>query len=396
MADGAPQPRKGAAGAHPEATAPTSAPANGPDRGRILGVLVTVALTVGALTLSGVAIAVLWPEPTLHGTVYDASDGALMPGATVQLACTQPRFTLEATTGPDGRYELSLPARNPGASACANGTLTAIMPSQGTGAEADAYMATVLPLAAQPLVGAVQQDLGLSQARPIELRGRVFDAATGELVSGARMAAPFQDLAGSDRTARNQTHDEALDGRGDNYVLRLRQDMPEYVIVTVDARPGYPMQAKQVRLTPEARAGTQTIHLDFALSNASSPIVLLEPGLVHLGNNVYTGSANSQFQLRANGTQRTWTFDIDAKQAERGGALKFLAKGVQMPMNVTFGNQSLGTMCCSPGDGSFGWLRIDVPPTVLRAGLNRLTLTTGYTFEEHDDVELTQVLLEFP
>lgn len=120
------------------------------------------------------------------------------------------------------------------------------------------------------------------------------------------------------------------------------------------------------------------------------------PSLHHLGNGKFSGSVNSQFQMNVEGTAYAKEFTLSAQQATATEAsITMLIKGIDQNCKDTLdiNGSRVGYLPSSPSSGSFGTARVTIPMSLLKAGVNKLTITATYCTSDIDDFEFTNGIM---
>lgn len=215
--------------------------------------------------------------------------------------------------------------------------------------------------------------------RPIGvIRGVVRDSSSSEPIAGASVRLELPD-------APAVLSESGRDGR---YEL-LVPDVPEFFAIAA-AHPEYAPASENVAA---ADLRGRVHQLDLRLDPKATNVVSLEefPQVHHLGNDRWEGRINSKFQKRSEGLLYRATFSLSAAQlADRGprAALTLLARGVQCPHEVVINGTLLDRhIDHSPGDGSFGPVRVAFDAGLLRAGENTLEIRDVECTGDWDDFE---------
>ena len=214
------------------------------------------------------------------------------------------------------------------------------------------------------------------------LAGLVTDADTGKPLAGAMILIDQADQP--DLSASTQA--------SGNYRLGLTE-LPDNVAVTV-VRPGYLPESRNLRA---ADVRGKSSRLNFALRPATESVIPVEeaPEVHHLGNNVFAGEINSQFQRKAEGTVVSARFPITKEQLQgkhAAATVTMLVKGMQCkPILRVNGVVLTQPNTISPGDGSFGTFMVRFNPSLLFVGNNHISVQTTESDGDLDDFEFVNV-----
>ena len=149
--------------------------------------------------------------------------------------------------------------------------------------------------------------------------------------------------------------------------------VPAHVAVSASNK-GYTPEAKNVS-ADSLRRGARAV---FLLTPERLEVVVLEPDpqVHHLGNDEFSGSINSQFQMASEGLVYSRRFVLEENQvapAIKRAEIRVLAKGCQTRNEIRVNGRLVERrMTGSPGDGSFGEIRARFPVKWLRAGRNTI------------------------
>lgn len=178
------------------------------------------------------------------------------------------------------------------------------------------------------------------------------------------------------------------DGDG-HYALTIpRATTPDIVLVTA-THPGYSADIEPV----DTRTGDEIV--DFYLYSESPNLIAVSDALIHLGDNNYSGSINSQFQTPAIGFTAQITFQVSDENLSYDTArLSMLVKGAQHRNKLFINDVEVGQMVDSPSDGGYGSQSWEFWRGVLVPGRNVLRVESvvdpGNT-SDHDDFEFSEV-----
>jgi len=217
------------------------------------------------------------------------------------------------------------------------------------------------------------------------IQGVVTDATTNEPLEGAQITLDLPDREAL--TTRS-----GVDGR---YVISA-PEMPEFFALSASKRGYSPLSAAaSVR---ELRGRTMT--RNFALAPLSESVIAVEevPEVHHLGNNLFEGRINSQFQSEAEGTLYSATFTMRRSQLPPNfsrAEVRLLVKGAQARNRIRInGNLLRQRMNESPSDGSYGEFAAPVPIEWLRQGANEISIEAVNDTGDIDDFEFINVRIE--
>jgi len=135
--------------------------------------------------------------------------------------------------------------------------------------------------------------------------------------------------------------------------------------------------------------------------NAPSIVRLRSVALNHLGNDNYSGSANSQFQLPSVGLEKSFSYNLPATPSIMP-RLQVYARGIQHPVKIYSNGVLTGTLNNSSSNGDLSLY--DFPlygnaSAIYHSGSNVLTIKTGATGNSNDpwdDIEFCGLMLYYP
>jgi len=232
----------------------------------------------------------------------------------------------------------------------------------------------------------------------MQVKGQITDKDTGKLVEGAIIKVAYQDENGLDKSIVANSGASSIDSDGNNYLMYLPYYLPENVVIGVNSK-GYIPASKNAVVDASLEQENKYRWINFALIPISDKVIVIDNQLHHLGDNYYTGSLNSQFQMSAEGLQYSKSFTVDESQLEYSTALlKITNKGAGLSNQITLNGQSIGSLCCSPYDGSYETLQWTVDMNILKQGSNQITINSAINPDDssdHDDFEFTDIMIEF-
>jgi len=124
---------------------------------------------------------------------------------------------------------------------------------------------------------------------------------------------------------------------------------------------------------------------------------LEEPSLHHLGDGIYSGSANSQLQIPSEGSEISFQFYL-LEVSPHGPNIRLYAKGVQYPAKIFFNNFQVAALNPSPSNGDY--LEYDfkspfIVSSYLQLGLNTFTIRAADSpsTDLYDDFEFCCLII---
>ncbi len=232
----------------------------------------------------------------------------------------------------------------------------------------------------------------------MEIRGKITDKDTGELVVGAVVKVAYQDEGKRDSSIVAYSQDSPVDSNGNNYIMYLPYYLPSNVLVSVDGGKKYLPTSKNTKIDPSLEQDGMYRIINFILTPTSGNVIVVDDQLHHLGDDSYTGSVNSQFQLSTEGSRYGKSFIVDAGQLDSSQAiLRITSKGAQNSNKIALNGQNIGSLCCSPEDGSFGTLEWTFDAKILKEGANSFTInsvSSGQSGTDIDDFEFNDIIIE--
>lgn len=251
-------------------------------------------------------------------------------------------------------------------------TPTTPLPAAATDPTADRGIRRRAPLPAEELV----------EPTTGTVFGTVTDAATGRGLAGTVIR--FDRDRGTPVVTRT-------DARG-NYELAL-PDTPDSFALTITRAEYLPvarnLSAREVR--------GKSRRVDITLSPLSGNVIALEdrPEVHHLGNDQFEGSANSRFQRRTEGAERTFRFNVTEAQLRSPAseaAVTLMAKGIQCAPDLRLNGRKLDTLRqFSPDDGTYGTVVWPFDLRWLTPGQNTLIIRATDCNDDLDDFEFVNV-----
>lgn len=219
--------------------------------------------------------------------------------------------------------------------------------------------------------------------------GTVTDQGTDAPISNANVSLELVDAS----TGTNPVLLTSTDTEGTFTLIAEDRLLPDSFVIVVTA-PGY--QPSATSLT------TSDVDLQavLALPVQSDEFIVVEPapGVHHLGDGVFSGSVNSQFQRTTEGPTLARNFNLTADQAAAQSlTLYWLAKGIQNSNTISINGTVVGVTPNTNTDGSYTEQEIELATDgVLIEGANEVhidSVLTGLNASDIDDFEF--VILGF-
>lgn len=248
-----------------------------------------------------------------------------------------------------------------------------------------------------PIILPTSTTVKTEQQTGMQVRGKITDKDTGNLVEGATVKVAYQDESEVDKSIVVYSEGSSIDSKGNNYLMYIPYYLPENIIISVNSGNSYLPMSKNVVVDASLEQEGKYRWVDFALIPTSDNVIVVDDQLHHLGDDSYTGYVNSQFQLSTEGTRYSKVFTMDRNQLKYSKAiLKITNKGAQESNQITLNGQNIGMLCCSPGDGSFAMLMWEFDTSVLEEGFNQITINSAYDQYDYDydDFEFTDIMIE--
>jgi hypothetical protein len=218
------------------------------------------------------------------------------------------------------------------------------------------------------------------------VQGFVIDALTGEPLRGASVRL---DLA--DREPLIITTDAS-----GAYVLPV-PDGPNVVAISASMAEYNP---DTINVTKRELRG-HTLRRDFRLMPEQSDIIVIErdPEVHHLGDDQYSGRANSQFQKRSEGRTYVGSFELTGDQLDAAAGevtVHLLARGTERNNEIRINGMLIDEpLNHAPRDGSYGAFSASFPADWLHAGPNEISITSAYnTPSDLDDFEFVNIRID--
>ncbi|MBL8877479.1 MAG: PD40 domain-containing protein [Phycisphaerales bacterium] len=234
-----------------------------------------------------------------------------------------------------------------------------------------------------PNDGRIPGDDNSSGQRPLgELFGKIIDADTRLPLRDVTVR--FDQAAGPPLTAVT-----SADG---TYKLPVAET-PDHFAVTATL-PGYLPESRNVN---RGDVHGRRLRLDFLLRAANESVIAVEdePEVHHLGNDLFEGVINSQFQRKSEGNMLVGEFSLSASQAPPHLVrvnVSMMVKGLQCPPAIRINGTTLARRSIrSPADGSFGEILLPIDPSLLREGENEISVQAVNCTGDLDDFEFVNV-----
>jgi hypothetical protein len=209
----------------------------------------------------------------------------------------------------------------------------------------------------------------------------------GTAVSGINVK--FEYLAdGKEKSAT------AITDANGNYEIKIDKssfkDDSDVTYLMYAYKEGYHPSTKTLKI-----GSSDSYGVDFVINliKVNEVILEIEPKVHHLGDDVYSGSVNSQFQKKTEGLTFSKTFNISDTQYNNydKSTIVFKAKGLQDNYNTLSVNNKVYKLEYSPSNGSYGTYSIEVEKSFYNKGQNSLKIISG----NEDDFEFANIVLKF-
>jgi len=127
--------------------------------------------------------------------------------------------------------------------------------------------------------------------------------------------------------------------------------------------------------------------------NCDGKTDLVDGSLHHLGDDEYSGTINSKFQMATEGTAYSRSFTAGSLQLYTKATLTITHRGVQRADPIKINGQQISSGWNSPSDGSLGTTIISFNIGILQAGANALTITASSSSGDYDDFEFKDLYI---
>ncbi len=142
----------------------------------------------------------------------------------------------------------------------------------------------------------------------------------------------------------------------------------------------------------------RNFNIDFTTNRikANEMVLEIEPKVHHLGDDMYGGSINSQFQKNTEGTGFQKTFYITEAQYQNytHAELTFSGKGIQYVEDALTLNNKTAYLEQANIDGSYKTYRIYLDKTSYHQGENSISITSAQD-GDYDDFEFANIIIRF-
>ena len=170
--------------------------------------------------------------------------------------------------------------------------------------------------------------------------------------------------------------------------------LPQYTIVTIDHS-----SIKPYCLTVSGRINASS-NLPINCTGIPSIVRLKEVTLHHLGNDIYSGASNSQFQLSTEGLERTFSYTLPATPGIMP-RIQIYARGIENSANIFCNGiptNSLGNSASNGDLSVYDFQLTGNANSIFHAGNNTITIksgATGLSSDPWDDIEFCGMLLYY-
>lgn len=215
------------------------------------------------------------------------------------------------------------------------------------------------------------------------ISGHVTISDTGKPLPGAAIRLDIPNSYTQVTTDSNGYYSLPIPSLGNYFLMSVGKD-------------GYIPQTANISKNNLLASGSLT--QDFALKAAQNNVLILEivPEVHHLGDDVFNGSFNSQFQQVSEGIEYIDTFITNANQLPpyyKTAELHVTVKGTECYDPVYINSVEIGSFYGSPSDGSFGEIIIPLNDiSILKTVSNTLRINT-VECNTFDDFEYANILI---
>ncbi|MEM7738958.1 MAG: hypothetical protein AAF267_24615 [Deinococcota bacterium] len=245
------------------------------------------------------------------------------------------------------------------------------------------YVTVVFCLA---LVGCTPSEIVstiINELDVVEITG-IVETRSGEPIENVTVRAPLGDRIFQDET----------DSVGSFTLLLPNDELPRNFLLLF-YKEGFVPVGKNY-----SRSGSRRLEVNVDIEETRPNQVFADGflNLVHLGDDSYSGSINSQFQKRTDGLTHTTFFDIPLElMSYQSVTLSILAKGLQVENELIINDTLVAYLDSSAETGAF--TRVIFEPfetqALLRSGRNTLRINSVFAGGTYDDFEFTNIMFEF-
>jgi hypothetical protein len=195
---------------------------------------------------------------------------------------------------------------------------------------------------------------------------------------------------------RNQNYTVTTDNDGKCKIdIPNSINLPSYTIVTIDHS-----SIKPYCLSVSGASNANS-NLPINCTDVPTIVRLRQVDLYHLGNDQYSGSANSQLQLPSEGLEKSFSYSLPATPGIMP-RIQIYARGIQHSVKIFCNGVATGSLANSPLSGDLSLYDFQLSGnanTIFRGGNNIITIKTGATGlsnDPWDDIEFCGLLLYYP
>lgn len=233
----------------------------------------------------------------------------------------------------------------------------------------------------------------------ITVRGHVTNRSDpgDPLVGGALIRAQLVNMGGDDVSITTVSAATAIYSGGYNYQISI-----PFTISDVGTMPTFiVLNCTHEDFQPMARSVNTTLDWDFYFQDfplIQGSYVLIDGALHHVGDGNFTGTANSQFQMPAEGTHYTGRFDLGSEPTTFTSATLHLShRGAEDDNGILMNLNYIGLLNNSPYDGSMAIAELPFDISTLNPDTaNFLEFQSAMDGTgDYDDFEFTNLFITF-
>jgi len=213
--------------------------------------------------------------------------------------------------------------------------------------------------------------------------GTIISGTVSDIVSGSKIAEAQISLELVNSESQNDAIVQSTTDEQGEFALAVPNDLLPDSFVLVVTSEGY-----RPEVVIYNNNDSTLISTEIELTAESADFVQIEanPNVHHLGDNSFSGSANSQFQRSAEGVTLLRNFNVTAAQADSTEImLRWVAKGIQQENTVVINGQQLAVSPDTEVDGSFTAQSIPLAVEgILVEGSNTIEINSNLKVSNND------------